>query len=170
VDTTINMHPALAGAMSWLLLAQLFKAIGQRIKPEKVSSRIWDLLFDLVTLLLVGQVAMSLAQANLVATVVSEIKGLFHVLLGGAGGTVAEAAIAIVIAILAVIDARKFAKTDELSTAWRPLVRFALWYLVAISMAPWVSDWSNTLSGWANTFGGRAFEAISYILNIPHGG
>ena len=168
VATEMRLNPAFVSALVWFFLTVISKAIGQRIPPGKLSETIKDRLVDALTLMFAWQVALSLAQTKL-------IKGI--VLLARGGATTVTSAtgyafftnlvLGLIFLTVAVLQGLKFAKEDELATAWRPLMFFSVSMLVASSMIPWVEEWATVITNQAAIPIAKGIAAgFNYLLDI----
>jgi len=170
--TEITLAAPLVGAIVWLFVTLIFKAIGQRVEPSKIklSQSIWDFVLDFLTLLFAWQVALSLGQANIVQLIARELRGGAEEMADATGwGILTSLVIGIFFFILAVVQGRKFAAEDELKEAWRPLSLFTIFMLVAGSLVPYAEDWATSVSTKIAVPVGSAIAAgVNYVLAIPH--
>lgn len=145
--TPIPLNPAFVAALVWFFLTILSKAIGQRIPPGKLSQNIKDRLIDALTLMFAWQVALSLVQTNLLRGLVLMARGGSTTVASATGWAfITNLVIGFIFLAYAGVQGLKFAKEDELSTAWLPLLLFSLSMLVASSMIPWVEEWATLIT------------------------
>ena len=166
----IALHPSLAGTMAWLFVTIIVRAIGQRIPPGKLNQTVADAIFDILTLAMAWQVALSMSQAPLLKFLVREISGGATTMSEATGWSlIGGLVIGLAFLVIAIIQGRKFAKEDELASSWRPLTIFGICMLVASSFLPWFEG----VAGWISAHialpvGNAVIAGINHILTIPH--
>ena len=168
VAAEVRLNPAFVSALVWFFLTVLSKSIGQRIPPGKLSETIKDRLVDALTLMFAWQVALSLAQTKLLKGLVLLARGGATTVTSASGvGFFTSTVLGLLFLALGIFQGLKFAKEDELSTAWRPLVLFSIGMLVASSMIPWVEEWATTITNVVAIPIAKAVAAgFNYLLDI----
>lgn len=167
----MTVHPALASALSWLLIMLLIKAIGQRVEPSKVklTQNGLDIALDVLSLLFALQAALALGEARLFQFLYREFRGSIETALGAAGYAVSSLTLGVIFLVLAARSGWRFAKNDEAKRAWRSLTAFAFWLQLALHLIPEVRDWVDVLSSNVTLPLGKALIAmVNHILDIPH--
>jgi multisubunit Na+/H+ antiporter MnhC subunit len=166
--TPVQLNPAFVSALVWFFLTILSKAIGQRIPPGKLSETIKDRLVDALTLMFAWQVALSLSQTNLIRGIVTVMRGGATTVVSATGWAIfTNLVIGLAFLALAVVMGLKFAREDELATAWQPLLLFSLGMLIASSMIPWVEEWATLITNNAAIPIAKGVAAgFNYLLSI----
>lgn len=165
----VSLHPALVGALLWLILTMLAKSIGKRVTPD--NSKAGDLALQIVTLAFAWQISLSLIQVPLIKFIADAIRGGTQATLQATGwGLITASILGLIFIGLAIWQGRAFCnlESSEMATAWRPLVLFTVLLAAGGSTAPVVDQIADWLGANVALPVGRGLAAgIDYVAKLP---
>ena len=169
MNTTTTLNTELVSVLGLVIAMLIIKAIGQRVRPEtitaklewfKLSGKIWDRIFDALTIAMASAVATACAAVPLIDSIADALHGGLE----STGWNITGAIFSILCIGGAGICGWVFARDDESSTAWRWLVGFIVLFMIASKISPTVTGWSDWLA--ANITTDLGSGIISFINHL----
>lgn len=167
----VGLNAVAMSVMTWYCLTAVMRAIGRKIPSGKLGIKVRDTMVDVITLVFAWQTALALTGIPLFRAAIDFLRrGSVEVAAASGYKFTWGLIVGFIFFGLAIWQGITFAKNDDKRRAWKHLVWFGLFLLVAMPMIPRINEFFEWLQPEvAERIARMVATGINFVCENPKG-